>query len=63
MVRLVSVANDIIYFCIYVRMRVCAGSSWTVHNEKFSRRYRPVYYFMLVHYCSTTWYGVGRNDI
>ena len=25
-----SVANDIIYFWIYVRMRVCAGSSWTV---------------------------------
>lgn len=22
-----------------------------VHNQKLSLRYRPVYYFMLVHYC------------
>ena len=34
-----------------------------LHNQKLSRRYRPVNDVILVHYCNTTWYGVERDDI
>ena len=48
---------------IFTSSFIVSDVEHSVHNQKLSRRYRPVNDVILVHYCNTTWYGVERDDI